>query len=229
MFTALRSIALLIGLTILLAACSSSDPEIQTNAVASLDSETAAGEATATADLNGSSEGEVDPEQAALEFSQCMRDEGLDFPDIGLDANGNPDIREGFEAIRGQDGFRDSVDACSDFLAGAGFGGGRAALTENVELQDALVEFSACVRDQGFDVGDLQLGVGPGTGGAGPGAGDGQGANQQGGRGEGGFDPGRRLADGLGLDADDPAVQAAIADCQPVLDEAFSAAGIGGR
>ena len=184
-------------------------------------------------DLNDSSDGETDPEQAALDFSQCMRDQGLDFPDIGLDANGNPDIREGFEAIRGQEGFRDGLDSCSEFLAGAGFGGGRAALTDNVELQDALVEFSACVRDQGFDVGDIQLGVGPEGGGAGPGPGsgdgDGQAANQQGGRGEGGFDPGRRLADGLGLDADDPAVQAAITDCQPILEEAFSAAGIGGR
>ena len=45
------------------------------------------------AEATGEVEEELEPEEAALEFSQCMRDEGItDFPDLGIDGNGNIDI-----------------------------------------------------------------------------------------------------------------------------------------
>lgn len=217
-----------------MATACSTDSGADTIGVASLESGTGSSVDSSAGDDNASADtGVVDAEQAALDFSRCMRDEGLDFPDIGLDADGNPDLRSGFDSVVGQDGFRDATDACRSHLEGAGFGGRRAALADNVEVQDALVEFSACVRDHGFDVGDLQLGGPGGRGGPGGDAPDGPSgdgdpeANEQGGRRGDGFNRSRRLADGLGLDPEDPDVENAIADCQPVLDEAFSAAGVG--
>ena len=142
-------LALALVMATVVGACSSDD-EIRTNAVAGFENESAAGVDTETVDSGDGPDGEIDPEQAALDFSKCMRDEGLDFPDLGLDANGNPDIREGFDEIRAQDGIRDGFRACSEHLEGVGFVGGRAALTDKVEIQEALVEFWACVRHRGF-------------------------------------------------------------------------------
>ena len=226
-----RSFSLLIALLALMAAACGTNSEGEAIGVASLE-DTASAE-TAT-DSEPDTETESTPELAALEFSQCMRDEGLDFPDIGVDANGNPDIRDAFQNAGIQPGspeFREAITACSEILQGAGFGGGRrAALGDNTELQDAFVELSACIRDQGYDVGDLTFGAGPAPGGA-PGGdgGDGGGAPQRGqGQGQGGFgDRSARLAQGLGLDIDDPDVAAAIDECEPILDAALSGLGLG--
>ena len=84
---------------------------------------------------------ELEADEAALEFSACMRDQGLDFPDIGVDAEGNPDLRDAFLSsgiTPGSDEFRTGMDACGEILQSAGFGGGggRAALTDNPEITD---------------------------------------------------------------------------------------------
>ena len=110
----------------------------------------------------------------------------------------------------------------------------RTGVGDNVVLQDALVEYTDCIRDQGFDVGDITLG-GPGPGGPNadgaqnaPEAGQGQGDNARGGNRQGGFgDPAQRLANRLGLDMEDPDVQAALEVCQPIIDEAFTGFGPG--
>jgi hypothetical protein len=216
-----RSILFLIALVALIATACGTNSGGETIGVASL--EDAAGAGTVT-----ESESEPTPEDAVLEFSQCMRDEGLDFPDIGVDANGNPDIGDAFQSAGIQPGspdFRDAIAACSEILQGAGFGGGRrAALGDNTELQDAFVELSACIRDQGFDVGDLSFGGGPG----GDGQDDGDGPRRGQGEGQGGFgDRSARLAQGLGLDIDDPEVGAALDECEPIIDAALSGLGLG--
>ena len=37
---------------------------------------------------------ELSFEEGVLEFSQCMREEGIDFPDPSFDVNGNPNFEE---------------------------------------------------------------------------------------------------------------------------------------
>lgn len=198
------------------------------------EAESAAGVATleevATDDAGAGAEDGTEPaaDEAALEFSACMRDQGLDFPDIGVDAEGNPDLRDAFLSsgvTPGSDEFRAGMAACGEILEGAGFGGGgRAALTENPEITDAFVEFSDCVRDAGYDVGDLALGA---PGGQGQGQGDGEGQRGQG-QGQGGFgDRNERIAEQLGLDYEDPAVAETIDGCMPIIDTALANAGIG--
>lgn len=230
-----RSVLLVLAAFVLLAAaCSGSDGE--PTGVATLEGVAGAdepgGEETPT-DGPDSIDATLAADEAALEFSQCMRDQGLDFPDIGVNTEGNPDIGEAFQNSDVQprsEEFRDAIQECGDILQGAGFGGGRGRLADNTEIQDAFVEFSECIRDEGFDVGDLQFG-GPG-GGNGPGAGDGPPDGdrpQRGqGRGQGGFgDRSNRIAEALGLDPQDPGVEAALAECSPILDTAFSQFGPG--
>lgn len=214
-------------LALIAAACGSTSSDGTASGVASLEDVAAAEDETA--DTQPAGDVTLEADEAALQFSQCMRDEGLDFPDIGVDAEGNPDIRDAFQNSGTQPGsseFRDAMDSCGELLDVVGFGGGRAGLADNTELQDALVKYSECLRDQGLDVGDLQLGGGQGGGedgaqGAGQG-GEGEPQPGQGRRQRGFGDPGARIAQALDLDAEDPDVVAALDTCSPVLETAPS-------
>lgn len=133
-------------------------------------------------------------EEQALKLTQCMRDQGLDFPDPTVDADGNlsmddldmttfgstpEEIRANIEA---------ALDACSEFLEGVQFGGGQ--LPDLVELQDTFLEFATCMRDNGYDMPDPDF-SGDGFGGL--------------------FEMGENI------DPNDPAFQAAMAQCQPIF------------
>ena len=224
-----RVIAATTALFLLAAGCSS-ESEATADGIATLetDSGSAVGDA-ADAHVVDNEEEELAADEAALEFSACMRDEGLDFPDIAVDAEGRINLREGFEGVdRGDETFQAAIEVCQPLIEAVGFGqGGRANIGENVEIQDALVEFSACVRQAGYDVGDLTLG-GPGQGGGDGADGDGTPPERGQGQGQDGFgDPSARFADQLGLDYEDPEVAAVVDDCSSALTEAFTANGAG--
>ncbi|MEO1063038.1 MAG: hypothetical protein AAFZ07_16625 [Actinomycetota bacterium] len=216
-----RLIAALVGaisVALLLVACGGGD-ESASGGVASLDDVTTEGAEVETDDAPAT---ELAADEAALEFSQCMRDEGLDLPDIGLDADGNPDVRAAFieSGIEpGSDEFTAAMETCGELLDGAGFGGGRAGLAEDPAVQDAFVAFSECLRDEGLDVGDLQFGA----------PADGEGGQRGQGAAQDGFaDRDARLAGRLDLDIEDPAVADAISACSPVLDDVLAGFGPGG-
>jgi hypothetical protein len=182
-------------------------------------------------------ESELTADEAALALSECLRGEGIDIPDIGTDADGNIDLRAALADLApGDGGFRDAIQACRETLDGVQFGGGRGgrgAIADNTEIQDAFLELSDCIRDNGFeDIPDLTFGGPGGDGGANAGQGDGtppadgQGPGQ--GNRDGGFgDRSTLIAERLGLDAEDPAVIEALDACLPILDQAFTDAGIG--
>lgn len=207
-----------LAVALLLVACSGDD-ESASGGVASLDDVSTEGLEPETDDATAT---ELAADEAALEFSQCMRDEGLDLPDIGVDADGNPDLRSAFveSGIEpGSDEFTAAMETCGELLDGAGFGGGRAGLADDPAVEDAFVAFSECLRDEGLDVGDLQLGA----------PADGQGAQRGQGAAQGGFaDRNSRLAARLDLDIEDPAVADAISICSPVLDDVLAGLGPGG-
>ena len=102
-------------------------------------------------------------------------------------------------------------------------------------------DFTACLRDNGLEVDDLDFAAGrpDGATGAGPIDGSLPAAGQvtggsvppggfQGGPPNGqapggeGFDPTTRIIERLGLDSSDPAVTKAIDACQSILDSAFT-------
>ncbi|MDW3216036.1 MAG: hypothetical protein R8G01_18715 [Ilumatobacteraceae bacterium] len=232
-----RFVALLAGGALALTACGSgaSAETSAADGLATLETDSAAtSDPSITSEGVDSVAGDLAADEAALALSECLRAEGLDVPDIGVDADGNIDLRGAFEDLGpGDDSFRTAMDACSSVLEGVEFGGGGrgAGLAENTELQDAFLEFSDCIRAEGFeDVADLTFGA-PGAGqvgGATPptGTGDGEGPGR--GQREGGFgDRNDQFAGRLGLDPEDPEVIAALEVCSPIIDQAFSGAGIG--
>ena len=230
----------LLASALLLAACGGSD-EPATAGVASatdLDEDAVSAEdlAAETVEDDLDTAGEVTAEDAALAFSQCMRDNGFaDFPDPEIGANGQPNLRG---AIQNADidfqseQFQTTAATCRDEAGADNFGAGARGGDARTDIQENLLVYTQCLRDEGLDVGDVEFGGGPGNAGAGNGGngngGDGQGAGRAQGNGGAGFDPSNRIARALDLDLEDPAVTAALAACESVLEDAFAGFGGGG-
>lgn len=111
-----------------------------------------------TSDGAGSADAEMTDEEAALEFAQCMRDEGLDFPDPTVDADGavSFDIQPGGATEDLTAGF----DTCSELIEGASFLPQQGDINE---IEDQLLEFAECMRDEGVDLDDPDLSAGFGA------------------------------------------------------------------
>lgn len=233
-FSALAATA---ALALVLTACTSGEEE---SGIASLAESTVAAEGTAV---------EGTAEEQALAFAQCMRDNGVDFPDPTVDADGNPSFEGAFGRSEeggfdpGDTSFRDAMEACGDLMEGLAFGpgggGAGGGQFDTEAMQEALYTYTSCLRDEGLDVGDIEFGM-PGEGGPG---GDDAGAAPDAGAtaapelgeagerpepAEGQAGPGGdmsdRFAEQLGYDADDPEWIAANEVCQPVLEEAMTSA-----
>ena len=85
-------------------------------------------------------------EDQALAFAQCMRDNGVDFPDPTVDADGNLSFAGAFRQAQGggfdpgDSSFRDAMDACRDLMDGLTLGGGRAGGDfDSSALQEAML------------------------------------------------------------------------------------------
>ena len=188
---------LLAVLALSAAACGSGDGA---DGIASLESETdvLAADPDAAPEIVPS---EADYEEAMLAFTQCLRGQGLEVADPEVDADGNLRLarpapgQEDFD----REAFRAGRDACADILEGVSFG---FRDQDRTEIEDTLVEFAACMRDNGYDMADPDLGTAAGPGGAGP-FGD--------------------------IDPSDPAFVAAQEVCEPILAAAFGDDGPPGR
>jgi hypothetical protein len=189
-----RILLLITALALMLAACGGSDAE----GVATLDSTTTTVDAS---DTNGGSVAEQD-EQRLLAFAACMRDNGIeDFPDPRLNADGSVDFgadERPFADVE-EEVAEAAFEACADELAGVSFAPGG----ENFDLtaiEDAFVEFAACMRDRGIDIPDPDF------------------SSFLLGGGDGGISP---FGD---VDFEDPNVLAAVEECRDV----FTGLGFGG-
>ncbi|MEA2024643.1 MAG: hypothetical protein U9N79_10215 [Actinomycetota bacterium] len=87
-------------------------------------------------------------EQALLNFSRCMRDQGVDFPDPIVDADGYPR----FDFANPEDIDRDALfeagEACLDLLEGVVLG---LPDFDTAEFNDTFLEYAACMREHGFE------------------------------------------------------------------------------
>lgn len=132
-------VALTIGFSAAaLGACGGSDSD---------DTATKAGGASAPAASNESDSGRV-------RLTQCLRDQGIDVPD---------DVGEGGAPPADLD-----EDALAEALAGpcAEFRGGAFAdssASDQQELQDQFQKYAQCMRKEGIDFPDIDLGAGPPT------------------------------------------------------------------
>lgn len=182
-----RLIILLATLTLVLAACGGSDD----GGVATLEDTRSDGGLQRTVE---DAAGTADDEQALLAFAACMRENGVEeFPDPVLNADGSVEFTgSGQDPFAGVDNdtAEAAVNACIGELEGVAFAPGGADFDLN-EIQDALVEFAACMRDNGIDFDDPDLANAFGEG---------------------------EVANPFGeLDLSDPDVVAAIEECQDVF------------
>jgi hypothetical protein len=177
-------------------------------------------------------------EEQALAFAQCMRDNGVDFPDPTVDSEGNLSFEGAFGQSQdggfdpGDTSFRDAQEACGDLMEGLVMGGGAAGgAFDSTAMQESMLAYTECLRTEGLDVGDITF-DGPGLrGGEEPPAGVAPTTQPEGGppAGEfqGGGDRTDMFAEILGQDSTDPAWIAANEACSPVLEDAMASFGPG--
>ena len=139
-----RAVVLLIALSILAAACGGNDePAVGVPSLEDQDPGV----------VSSTTEARLDPDLALLEFSECMRDEGIPLPDIGLDADGAPILDPALlETIDVQsDDFADAFEVCQPILSQS------EAFSIDLDpalqalIEDQFFEFSQCMRDNGFE------------------------------------------------------------------------------
>ncbi|MEE8330540.1 MAG: hypothetical protein V3R84_02120 [Acidimicrobiia bacterium] len=127
----------LVVLVVVLAACGGDNDQ----GIASID-----GTPATTA-----SSAEPDAEAALLEFTQCLRDQGLDIDDPQADADGNlvftPQNVDVDELLAAR-------DDCSEYLSGVTL---EAFGFDRTGLEDDLFEYAVCMRANGFDMPDPDL------------------------------------------------------------------------
>lgn len=217
------------GLVLALSACSSTGKDSGIAKIGDVKTDS-----TAAAKPAGSAEDQ------ALAFAQCMRDNGVDFPDPTVDADGNPSFAGAFDRSQsggfnpGDTSFRTAMTACADLAQGLQIGGGAGGFDQTA-MTEALYTYTQCLRDQGLDVGDITLGMGradggtqsgaaPSAGATPPSAAPGDGQAPAPGESGGGFNITDRFAEQLGQDPTDPAWIAANKVCQPALEKAMTSA-----
>ena len=140
-----KSITLLLGITIVLAfACSSASGD-----VASIDTT----EATQVAIKISNDDSPIQTdEEKVLEFTQCIRDQGIEIQDATVDSDGNlrpPRPVEG--ASMNFQELRPAFEKCRESLDGMTFGRERVDVNEQI---DDLLKVTECLRDAGFDLDD---------------------------------------------------------------------------
>jgi hypothetical protein len=97
----------------------------------------------------------MDPEEAMLAFAECMRDNGVDFPDPGAD--GRQEIR--IDA-RDEPTWRAAEEACEDLRPQME----PMSEEEQAQMTDQLLAQAACMRERGWDMPDPEIRT-PGDGG----------------------------------------------------------------
>jgi hypothetical protein len=134
-----------------------------------------------------------DPEEAALAWARCMRKEGVNVPDPEVGDGGSITIRPGSGGGALRQGNREKFEAATK-KCGTPFGDAeppRLSDEDRQELQDTMLEFARCMRENGADVPDPDF--------------------SQGG---GGF---FRVGPGEGLDPEDSTFQKAQKACEHIM------------
>jgi hypothetical protein len=137
-----------------------------------------------------SDDGSIVGEESVLAFTACLREEGLNVDDPGVDEEGNlvpPTPHAVAAKSLDMAAVHSAFDVCKGFLDDVTFG----LSTEDLsEREDELLAFAVCMRRNGYDMPDPDF-SGDGHTGAGP------------------F--------GGAIDTDDPAFQTAAESCEGIV------------
>lgn len=136
-----------VALVALLAACSS--PAASTSGVVSLAS-------VAPGASAGPSASAESPEQAMLDYAQCMRDHGIDMPDpvFNTTGGGGGTVTQEGPGLdpKSAPGFQAAEDACRHFMDDVKRNTNAKPMT--AAEQQAFLDFAACMREHGVDMAD---------------------------------------------------------------------------
>jgi len=131
-----RILIIIFSISIVAAACSSGEDA----GVASL---------AATEDITSASTTQpVNDEEALVAFSQCMRDQGLDFPDPVVGSDGYPRFEFADPENIDRVALFEAGESCRDLLEGVVLG---LPDLNTAEFSDTFLEYAGCMRDHGFD------------------------------------------------------------------------------
>ncbi len=89
-------------------------------------------------------------QEALLEFAECMRKHGVDMPDPEIDDDGVIQIGPNTGADVDPETMKEADEACRDLLPEME----EPTEEEKIEMQDAFVEFTECMREHGIDMPD---------------------------------------------------------------------------
>lgn len=95
-------------------------------------------------------------EQITTNFTVCLRDHKTNIPDPELNADGSVDLgtlKESFDVGPKDNRSSKALEECLPLLAGATFSQG-ANEEDEIQLQDDLLAFVQCLRDEGINVPD---------------------------------------------------------------------------
>jgi hypothetical protein len=138
------------ALAVVLAACGTSTGNSSGDTLASL--EGSGTDSTATVDT------QVEAEEAAIAFAQCMRNNGIEIDDPTVDEDGSVDFFGGGAPPTDLDPqseqFQTALDECGDLIEGAALG---VAGFDDPEIQDQALALTTCLREQGIDVPDIDF------------------------------------------------------------------------
>ncbi len=191
-------VALLLAVAAVASGCGSTSSD---DGVAALD-EAAATTSDGEGRRASNDEEDEDPQEAALEWAKCMRENGVDVPDPEVDENGR--VRVMIERRRAADGVRDGTFRKAQEECGTPFGAaGPPQLSdeEREEMQETLLAFAKCMREHGVDMPDPDFSAGGGRFGFG----------------------------GARIDPESTTFQKAQEACQEIIEDAFGGRGPGLR
>lgn len=145
----------------LLAACGSSDDAGSDDGVASLGSTT-----TSPDGDQQTTESSVDPQQAMLDYTQCMRDEGIDMPDPEFAGDGSGGGVVVAQDASGSEGgpmidfdseeFQAAEEVCRPIMDEA-IGSIEIDPEQQAEMREQMLEYAECMREQGVDFPDPEF------------------------------------------------------------------------
>ena len=142
-----RTLGVAAVVMLLVTACGSGETDPTTDTIATLETSTSTTGATTTTEA-------PDLEEVALDFTECMRENGIEIPDITFDADGQPvisaSLAQEFDLLDTQ--FQTALSTCRVIFSEAGAGVELQLDPELLaEVTDQLTEYAVCMRDNGVE------------------------------------------------------------------------------
>jgi len=156
--------SLILVLALVAAACSDSGDSAE---IATLETDSAI---ASQSDSEAGGDPIAQSEAAMLAFTQCLRDQGIDVDDPTMDADGNmqlppiniemPDVVTDPDELPDMSEFEDMIAPCEEHLEGVV---STFSSADTTEIEDMLLAYAECMRDNGVDMPDPDFSSGGGV------------------------------------------------------------------